>query len=278
MITLIDKYSKEIVSKLGDNLESLILVGSYSRGEEIEGLSDVEFLGVVKNVRDVGIVQNIREVTVNFTSKKHLKRLKPYIFTLELKKFGKVVFGDTNILNIVPDYDYKDIATIDGFILLNNRLVEQLILLNKIEDGQTINQYDFDKGYIQLVNSILVLKRQYKSLYPEKQEAFTNIYQDKGLLSKTELAFASLEELSKKLIGKDEALKKWLELREYFRKIFLDEQKILGNLKCWVEVLGSGRPIRVFIYRKAASLYFSDKYLNRVSRDHVIGMWEKFVK
>ncbi len=278
MIELINKYVKEIMKRLGDNLEALTLVGSYSRGEGIEGLSDIEFLGIVKEVRNVGNIEVVENVNVKFTTKEHLAKFKPYIFTVELKKFGKVLFGDKNILDLIPNYRYEDIKPLDGFILLNNRIVEQLILLNKIVDNQKINQYDFDKSYIQLVNSLLVINRQYKSLYPEKQEVFRGICKDKELLDKAELAFVSIKQPSKAAIDQLEALKKWKEVRGYFRKVWLDEIKTLGRIKCWLRVLTTSRPIRYFVYQKAASLYFSSNYQNSDKRDAVIESWEKFVK
>lgn len=278
MITLIDKYSKEISGKLGANLEALILVGSYSRGEEIEGLSDIEFWAVVKNLDKVSKPTLNDNVSLGFTTKEHLKRLKPYIYTLEVKKYGKVVYGDNSILNLIPDYVFEDIEPIDGFVLLNNRIMEQLILLNEIEDNQTINQYDFDKGYIQLVNSLLVLKKQYEGLFPEKLTTFRKIYKDDALLNRVELAFASLDELAKTVINKADAIKKWEELREYFRKVYSDGMETLGGFKCWLNLLTTGRPMRIFIYRNAVELYFGKKYLDRRKRNHVIEQWEKFVK
>ena len=85
MDNLITKYSKEIVSKLGNNLEALILVGSYSREEEIEGLSDIEFWAVVKDLSKTNKPKLDNNVSLGFTTKDHLRRLKPYIYTIEVK-------------------------------------------------------------------------------------------------------------------------------------------------------------------------------------------------
>jgi hypothetical protein len=278
MDNLINKYSKEIVDKLENNLEALILVGSYSREEEIEGLSDIEFWAVVKDLSKANKPQLNNKVSLGFTTREHLQHLKPYIYTLEVKKYGKVVYGDENILNLIPDFSFEDIEPIDGFILLNNRIIEQLILLNKIEDNQIINQYDFDKGYIQLVNALLVLKKQYEGLYPEKLTAFRKIYKDDTLLSRVELAFVSLDELARMVINKSDALKKWEELRGYFRKVYLDGMETLGGFKCWLKLLATGKPRRLFIYREAAALYFSQGNPDRKKRDSIIKQWERFVK
>lgn len=287
-----------MAENLGDNLEALILVGSYSRGEGIDGLSDIEFWAVVKDLSQAKKPELDSNISLGFTTRKHLKKLKPYIYTVEVKKYGKVLYRDKDILNLIPDYSFEDIDPIDGFILLNNRLIEQLILFNKISDKKTV-QYDFDKSYIQLVNSLLVLSKSYKSLYPEKLVEFHKIYKDKdaGFLNKTEEAFDSIKHLQEEIasgtacprndtyhsearndVDRKEALKKWLEIREYFRIVWLDEKKTIGNIKCWIQVLLSGRPMRYFVYQKAAKLYFSNEYQNKNKRDKVIENWEKFVK
>ncbi|MFA4932986.1 MAG: hypothetical protein WC574_00930 [Candidatus Omnitrophota bacterium] len=271
MNELINKHSKEIVNKLGKNLESLILVGSYSREEEIEGLSDIEFWAVVKNLGRAKKPALDSNVSLGFTTRSHLRRLKPYIYTIEVKKFGKVLHGEKNILSLIPDYSYGDIDPIDGVILLNNRLVERLILLDKIENNQKINQYDFDKGYIQLVNSLLVLNKKYRSIYPEKLEEFRKLnINNVSLKNKIEGAFASIKQPSKLPVNKNEALVKWLELREYFRNIWLEEKRLLRRLIF--------KPLHFFIYRKASNIYFSDKYKNKQLRDSVIANWERFIK
>lgn len=282
MIKLVNNYTKEIIKKLGDSVDTLILVGSFSRGEEAEGLSDIEFWAVVKDLSKTEKPKINNNVSLGFTTRKHLKKLKPYIYTLEVKKFGKVIFGDADILSLIPNYSYEDIRPIDGFILLNNRIVEQLILLNKIQSGQEVNQYEFDKGYIQLVNSLLVINRQYESLYPEKLKVFRKIYKGKdvGLLNKAEEAFASINHLQDAIasapmvphndVNPEEALKKWLELREYFRATWLEEKQLFCRL--------ISKPLRFWVYYRASKLYFSDKHQNRTKRDNVIKNWEKFVK
>jgi hypothetical protein len=280
MDELINKYAQEIVKQFKDHLEALILVGSFSRGEGIEGLSDVEFWAVVNDLSNARKLSLDNNISLGFTTRSHLKRLKPYIYTVEVKKFGRVLYGDSNVLNLIPNYSYEDIDPLDGFMLLNNRIVEQLILLNRIGDNQIIKQYDFDKSYIQLVNSLLVLNRKYKSLYPEKQEAFRKIYKNDyaKLLNKVGEAFTSIKQPSRIPIGQDEALNKWHEARECFRKVWLQEKQMLGALRYWIKVLSLGKLRKFSIYQRASSLYFSDKYQNRKIRETVIKEWENLVK
>ncbi len=277
---MVDKYAKEIVGRLGNNLEALILVGSYSRGEAIEGISDLEYWAVVKDLAKAKKPELDANVSLGFTTREHLKQLKPYIYTVEVKKFGKVVYGDKDILNLIPDYSYGDIDPFDGFILLNNRIVEQLVLLNGIENKHAINKYDFNKSYIQLVNSLLVFNKKYRGLYPEKLEEFRKISKDidAGLVNRVEDAFVSIKHTSGVALSEYEAFKKWLEVRGYFRAVWNFEVNKLGGIWCWFKMLCSGRPMRYFVYRKAVKLYFSNNCHDKRLRSRIIEQWSRFVK
>lgn len=271
MRELIDRYARDITERLNGNLDALILVGSHARGEGIEGLSDIEFWAVVKDLGDAKKPHLDKNVYLGFTTRDRLTKLRPYIYTVEVRKFGKVLHGDKNIVSSIPDYSFEDIALVDGFRLLNNRIVEQLILLNRIENGEVVNQYDFDKGYIQLVNSILVLNGRYRSLYAEKLEEFRKLDKiDPGLRKKADEAFVSIKLVPLPEIDRDRALEKWLELREYFRMIWSKEKKLFSDLL--------NRPMRFWVYYMASRLYFSDKYQDRHKRDGIIRMWERFIR
>ncbi|MBW2045129.1 MAG: hypothetical protein JRI96_09655 [Deltaproteobacteria bacterium] len=260
---VIEKCVQFIVEKCGNGLEALVLVGSFSRGEgivypvngKLKFLSDVEFWAVAKvsefaslRVQRVGIEKEIEkhlkeqgvdvEVTVGITTKKHLQRFKPCIFTVETKRFGRVLWGDKNILDYLPIYLYEEINPIDGFILLNNRIVEQLILLNKINSEEAIYQYDIDRGYIQIVNSLLAFHRRYRSLRKQKKDEFSRLFAGmdylkenaSGLPTEVEHTFDYLNNSDGKALSKDEALSEWKELRNYFKEVWLYEAATLvGN-------------------------------------------------
>jgi len=307
---LIRQETEDILRRLDGNIEALILLGSFARGEGIGGLSDIEFLGVVKNSKDIQ-KKETKNITVKFTTANRLKRLKPYIFTLELKKYGKVLHGNKKVLDLIPGYTYDDIEPMDGFVLLNNRIVEQLILLQRIKSRESVNQYDFDKGYIQIVNSYLAFNKRYKSLYPEKREQFNRLYIGNSILKdRVNDAFSSIKGSQASKIGPREALNQWQELRKFFQEMWLYEAKVLcrhstpnsilslpglaGRIKGWLKVMISQERRRLFswkevirwffitspqylIYSDAASLYFSDD-IDMEKLDKVIEKWKTFVK
>ena len=299
---LIKGVTEDIARRLGDNLEALILVGSFARGEGIETLSDIELLAIVKNVKIVPNSEAIKNITIKFTTSKHLERLKPYIFTIELKKYGKVFWGDKDILRLVPDYSYADIEPKDGWTLLNNRIVEQLMVWREASSHQPVRYYDIVKGYIQLVNAYLAVNRRYKSLYPEKEEEFNRVYNGNGSLkNKVSEAFSFLKEPENRILALDEALRQWNELRDYYRQLWQEQSRIfakppsfLERIKGWIKVLSDSKKRTFFsfseiirnlltnshqslIYKAAVNEYFADNP-NTAKVNQLIKQWEVVVK
>jgi len=252
--------------KIGDKegVLSVVLIGSFARVEELwsesDGhrrlLSDVEAMVVVeeeklldrnwrkdleaelKRILPIGVIGEVTgpgagvfEVCVGFTTKRHLRRLKPHIFTLELKKFGKVICGDPSVLDLIPDYTPADLSRLDALVLLCNRIVEQLKAYVSINKGLSVNQYLIDKGYIQVVNSLLSFDKKYCSLYPEKQTAFAYLTGQKdsplaglGLnILAYNNAFVHILKHEFPLISQKEALEQWKVLRNEFDKVFCYE-------------------------------------------------------
>ena len=160
---VIDWSAKFITEDYSGKLEALILIGSFARGEGVVlqssdnpvFLSDIEFWAVAKpdsfnRLRDISgktrdYLRSLGvdiKLSIGLTTKKHLKKLKPCIFTVEVKRFGKVLWGDKKVLDNIPDYSKEDIVPLDGFILLNNRIVEQLMLLVDIHRGKEECRYE----------------------------------------------------------------------------------------------------------------------------------------
>lgn len=315
---IVGRYAKQIVDKYSDYLEALILVGSFSREEEIvcenygksELLSDIEFLAVIQPGHFGKIQKDFtaseHHVSLGFTTREHLKRFRPYIFTIEMKRFGKVLWGNREILNYIPNYAYEDISPIDGFILFNNRIVEQLIVWQMIARGETIRHYDIVKGYIQIVNAYLTVNKRYKSLYPEKREVFNNSFNgNEKLKHKVNDAFSFLKNPDSQTLIGDEAMRQWQELRGCFKvmredmTVFIRGQflsRIRGNniIKGWGKVLLNEKKRALFsfkeimanffrtspqflIYEAAIHEYFSERPdTDNIAR--IIKRWEAIVK
>jgi predicted nucleotidyltransferase len=311
---LIHKETNEIVNRFGrEAIESVILTGSFARGENSAN-SDIEFLTVLKPRFLKGINKPLglekENISIGVTSRRHLTRFKPLIFTVETKYFGKVLWGDRRILDYIPNYSYKDIDPADGFVLLNNRIVEQLILYKKIMEGKTIHSYGINKGYIQLVNAYLTVNRRYRSLYCEKKEEFNRLYKANDILkSRINEAFDFLKNPDGQTLIGDEAMRQWWELRECFKVMWGDStflgtvpfrgqslSCIYGNdiIKGWGKVLLNKKKRALFsfketvenlfrtspqflIYEAAVHEYFS-KSPDADNITRIIKRWEVVVK
>jgi hypothetical protein len=331
---LIKAAADNIVKRYSSALEALVLTGSFARGEAIvrKGnaghdiyVSDLEFMAVIKPEHypfplDHKAIERELEgviaVSVGQTTRAHLKKFKPTIFTLELKRFGKALWGDEGVLDEIPDYAQKDIDPLDGFILLNNRIVEQLKLRLSIGQGGALDEYHFDKGYVQIVNSLLGIDRRYKSLYPEKLGEFLRVtpINDEKLIATVKRAFHHIENGAGGELGNEEGLKRWEGVREDMRKVWLLEarallkdprmdearaikkfpllQKFPARIKGWVKMIRDGKTAQqkeslpgnffiaspqFLIYREAVKAYFADEF-DRPRAQEVVAAWEKIVK
>ncbi len=268
---MLKKQVDRIVEKYATHIEALVLVGSLSRGEEVvchnngktELLSDIEFLAVIKTETFGKIDKNFDtfggRLSVGFTTKKHLKKLKPYIFTVEAKKFGRVLWGDKDTLNLIPDYSYEELEPIDGFILLNNRIVEQLIIWQGISSNKPVRQYDIVKGYIQLVNSYLAVNRAYKSLYPEKLSKFIElspshqVTRSPALIKKVREAFDFVKNPNGDIIPNEKVLTEWKELRKHYRHLWEEQSRIFANHLSFIECMRGW--LKVLLDSKKRSLF-----------------------
>jgi hypothetical protein len=139
------------VESLGSRLDAIVLTGSAARGEATvrrvqagwEFPGDCEFILVfkpgetlVKPGRIVEIKDEISDrlmrlcifcpVGLSPVHPGYLQRLGPHINTFELKQSGSVVWGDPNILAMIPDWSASDISREDAWRLVCNRMIEQL--------------------------------------------------------------------------------------------------------------------------------------------------------
>src|SRR5207244_1226919 len=66
----------------------------------------------------------------------YLQRLKPHIFAYELRACGQVIWGEPDILSLIPSFSPADIPAEDGWRLLCNRIIEELEVVGDLAEGQ----------------------------------------------------------------------------------------------------------------------------------------------
>ena len=98
----------------------------------------------------------------------YLRRLQPNIFSYELTTHGKVVWGDTHILKLVPAFTVADIPLDDGFRLLMNRMIELLEAVCEVESpisNAPAVRYRAMKLWLDMATSYLLFQRRYVPTY-----------------------------------------------------------------------------------------------------------------
>lgn len=176
-------------------MRALVLTGSMARDEATfvpkgigwRVLGDADFLLVLRShstkasqanlqrVINRGLVSAgiISEVTVSHATVAALERMKPRIFSYELRTMGRVVWGDLNILATIPEFSAAAIPRADAWEMLCNRMVEYLEAAAEETDGHQYSelaQYRITKLLLDSATSFLVFAGNYAPSYRGRAE------------------------------------------------------------------------------------------------------------
>ncbi len=198
---------KLVTGAFGDRLRALILTGSLARDEatvvEENGasklLGDAEFLLVFAEGAALpagGTVRHLAEEIEGFLKQRgvqcsidlaavhpeYLMRLKPHIFAYELRTCGAAVWGDHQILSLIPEFSSADIPFEDAWRLLSNRIIEQLEvaaeLFTRPDELPPNVQYRTVKLYQDMATSFLVFAGAYEPTYRGRAERLSALAAD----------------------------------------------------------------------------------------------------
>jgi len=191
------QIADEVRVVLGDasqlHLRAIVLTGSLARDEgtwswksgRVRVVGDAEFIVVLKdgasfppNKRLTGLRRDIEarlrahgidvEIGVSPVRPAYFKSLRPHIFAYELLEHGKVIWGDTRVLDLATRFPASDIPLEDAFYLLVNRLIELLEAVCEADHIDPLTEsarYRAAKLLLDMATSFLVFQRQYESTY-----------------------------------------------------------------------------------------------------------------
>ena len=183
----------------GAHLRAIVLTGSLARDEativESDGKrkvqGDAEFFlffhdqtvlpGAAALRRSVDEIessllqQQVRcRIGLSAVQTRYFRNLRPHIFAYELRKWGTVVWGDSNVLALVPEFAASEIPLEDGWRLLCNRVIELLEVVPGAvadsKDGGRDLRYRTAKLYLDMATSYLVFRGAYSPSYRERNE------------------------------------------------------------------------------------------------------------
>ncbi len=193
----------------GPTLRAVVLTGSMARNEgsylvrngRRELQSDVEAIVVLhdgaplpsrhssralcrlaqSHLADHGI--NV-EVTFSVVHANYLRALPPHIYSYELRACGVVLFGEADILSLIPDFTAADLSHEDAWRMLTNRLIEQM---ESTGDGSLQlggMRYRSIKLCLDVASALLVFSGRFEAGYRARlvrMEEFATTYEARNL-------------------------------------------------------------------------------------------------
>ena len=201
-VGLKDLISQEVArlsrEQYGQRLRAVVLTGSLARdeatfvqeGERWSALGDAELIPVLdprvllpahdlellrSKIEDCLLRQGVRiAIGLSPTGTAALRKMKPRIFTYELRACGQVIWGDQQILSCIPAFRASDIPLEDAWRLLCNRIVEHLEVADELADDSKplscAGHYRTVKLFLDMATSLLVFLGSYEPTYRQREQ------------------------------------------------------------------------------------------------------------
>ena len=197
---------------------SAILYGGYGRNEgswiienngDCRPYNDYDILLVVREKipaeqierlrKDLAKQIGIRWVDIGQKTPAELKKLKPSIYNYDLKYASKVIQGDSNILNLIPEIDAAKLPLKEGETLFFTRLWtllgsldEKGFSVERVGEESRFFRNQMAKAILAVVDVLLLQKGAYHPSYKERVKRVNKLYPEKKNLC--DLAEWALEE------------------------------------------------------------------------------------
>ena len=202
-----EETARSCLQAYGEQLRAIVLTGSLARHEAtfVEGKGhwelwgDAEFLLVfhdratlpgtadLKSLAgeiESSLLQRKLRCRIGFSAvqARYFRRLRPHVFAYELQKWGKVVWGDSNVFALIPEFAPSEIPREDAWRLLCNRVIELLEVgpgtAASAKDGGHDLRYRTAKLYLDMATSYLVFRGAYSPSYHERSEALSQLVKE----------------------------------------------------------------------------------------------------
>jgi hypothetical protein len=195
------------------NVDSIMLVGSFGRGEgsvnfDSHGdffpvndydimiitdhrVTEREYVKLVKDLHEKIVSQPPKQdfgsafsISVQIMSKKKLSKLLPDISTIDLKVASRVIYGE-DLRHNIP-FTCEDVSKASAIVLLFNKvvgLVDQIDSSFLRGDVDSIRAksliYQCTRTYMEMATALLIMIDAYVPSYLEKDQVFNQIYEFK---------------------------------------------------------------------------------------------------
>jgi hypothetical protein len=210
---LLQQARSFLLDALGPStIQGLILTGSLARGEasvltegrECRLLGDVEFLVVVRSRRRWRrLRRQLHELSLRVTQRlgsaggdgtvpvlyspvdsTYLReRARPSIFTFDLRRHGRVLYGPPDLPLQIPHFERSALGGEDSLELLMNRGIE-LLSIEGLSSSAELKSYSLVKTLLDLAGSLLACAGEYESTYARRPAALASLFSRRGDLRK----------------------------------------------------------------------------------------------
>tara|TARA_B110001454_G_scaffold210704_1_gene225505 strand:- start:1556 stop:2716 length:1161 start_codon:yes stop_codon:yes gene_type:complete len=185
------------------NIESLVLAGSFGRGEgsvlihnnNIQPINDYDIYVITKDSSfdtDIESIRNIildriqiRQVDIEVIQFKKLKYLRPTMANYDLKYASYIFYGNNNVLDAMPSINKYKLGLKEGRTPLLLYLIS-VIQSYPFKKDKEISKNEKFWMYQQICKSILgwssallILKGKYHSSYIEREKIFKSTFDNK---------------------------------------------------------------------------------------------------
>jgi predicted nucleotidyltransferase len=191
----------EILECYQNNVTSIILYGSYGRGEggffindekKISAYNDYDLVVISDEFVSSDKLKSLEENLVAITdvqwidicqkNKENLQNLSLTIFNYDLKFGSKVIYGDSEILNYIPDFDSQEIPLNEAETLYFTRLwpflgsmTENAFVIGLKNDESRFFRNQMCKAFLAVVDVVLLQSKLYHTSYLERVDRFKKV-------------------------------------------------------------------------------------------------------
>ncbi len=116
------------------------------------------------------------EVSFSVVHASYLRALPPHIYSYELRCCGLVLFGDSDVLHLIPSYTAAQLSREDAWRILSNRLLEQRTAAADPTEGK-LARYRSIKLCLDLASSLLVFFGRFEASYRARLHRMEDVAQ-----------------------------------------------------------------------------------------------------
>ncbi len=245
-----------------DDIEGIFLCGSFALGEGGISrdsspallLSDIDILVVLRGYdvlkrqlparHELGssceaLTDDLRfsgRVDVGLMLPEDLERMPPRPGVFDLKRHGRRIFGETDVLDLVPDYPREKIGGREAVILLENRIAALLgLFVDRPAEAEGFPYefvYEIARVYTDIATALLALSGLYTPGYENRSSAFSEAHRRGKLVARVSDDLA--EQVSRWTLYKLAPSSSFLEGgSEPERLIELRDEAARRILSCW---------------------------------------------